>query len=298
MLWTNKLYGCQKQAKGHLQRSCVPCYQQLRHSKKILKELIIRLLYGSHWKRRIHLSWTGYGWVKDDQNKSLQPVTIHDEIELVPDMVLRLIKCGCHSTTPCSSRACSCNYANMKCTIICACYNQGCCNPTSYLVISASPTTYSYALIHHMLYAELADESETQGLKMNKSKTKVVMENDTPVCVNNIHIENVESYIYMGQRNSIKDKNQDKEIQRRITAGWTAFAKHRYIFKSNIGSCLKRQIYNSCVLPAMTYGAETWALTTQAKNKLAAAQTKMESSMLNITYRNRKTNIWVREKTN
>ena len=46
----------------------------------------------------------------------------------------------------------------------------------------------------------------------------------------------------------------------------------------------------------MTYGAETWALTTQAKNKLAAAQTKMERNMLNITYRDRKTNI-IREKT-
>jgi len=47
----------------------------------------------------------------------------------------------------------------------------------------------------------------------------------------------------------------------------------------------------------MTYGAEIWALTIQAMNKLAAAQTKMDRSMLNITYRNRKTNIWVRKKT-
>ena len=47
----------------------------------------------------------------------------------------------------------------------------------------------------------------------------------------------------------------------------------------------------------MTYGAEAWALTSQAKNKLAAAQIKMKSSMLNIAYRDRKTNIWVREKT-
>ena len=46
------------------------------------------------------------------------------------------------------------------------------------------------------------------------------------------------------------------------------------------------------------YGAETWALTTQANNKLAAAQTNMERSMLNITYRDRKTNIWVRETIN
>ena len=33
---------------------------------------------------------------------------------------------------------------------------------------------------------------------------------------------------------------------------------------------------------AMTYGAETWTLTKHAQNKLAAAQTKMERSMLNI----------------
>ena len=34
-----------------------------------------------------------------------------------------------------------------------------------------------------------------------------------------------------------------------------------------------------------------------SKNKLAAAQTKMERSRLNITYRVRTTNIWVGEKT-
>ena len=38
------------------------------------------------------LDSTEYGWVKDDQNKSLQPVTLPDEVELVPEMVLRLIK--------------------------------------------------------------------------------------------------------------------------------------------------------------------------------------------------------------
>ena len=34
--------------------------------------------------------------------------------------------------------------------------------------------------------------------------------------------------------------------------------------------------------------AETWTLTKQAQNKLAAAQTKMERSMLNVTYEDRK----------
>ena len=119
---------------------------------------------------------------------------------------------------------------------------------------------------------------------MNESETKVMVETDTPIYVNNTQIEKVESYTYLGQRYSTRDM----EIQRRITAGWTAFAKHRDIFKGNIRTCLKSQVYNSCVLPAMTYGAETWALTIQAKNKLAAAQTKMERSMLSIIYRTRR----------
>ena len=144
---------------------------------------------------------------------------------------------------------------------------------------------------------QLADESNNQGLKINKSKTKVLMENDILMYVNITQSENVESYIYLGQRYSTRDKNQDKEIQRRITAGRTAFAKHRDIFNDNIWTCLKRHVYNSCVLPTMTFAADTRAPTTQAKNKLAAAQTKMERSMLNITYRDRKTNVWVREKT-
>ena len=122
-----------------------------------------------------------------------------------------------------------------------------------------------------------------------------MMENDTPIYVNNTQVKNIESYIYLGKRYSTRDKKQDKQIQRRIMAGSTAFARHRSIFKGNIGTCLE-QVYDSCALPAMTYGTETWALTSQTNNKLAATQTKMERSMLNITYRARKTNIWVREK--
>ena len=80
-------------------------------------------------------------------------------------------------------------------------------------------------------------------------------------------------------------------------AGWATYAKHRDIFKSNLAICLKRQVYNSCVMPAMTYGAETWTLTKQAQNKLAPAQTKMERSTLNITCKDRNINIWDRERT-
>ena len=142
---------------------------------------------------------------------------------------------------------------------------------------------------------ELSDESRRNGLKMNIAKTNVMVVDNTPINV--MLIENVQCYVYLGQHYRLKEKNQDKEIQRRIMAGWAAYAKHRDIFKSNLSICLKKQVYNSCVLPAVAYDAETWKLTKQAQNKLAAAQTKMERSKLNITYKDRKTNIWVRERT-
>ncbi len=91
---------------------------------------------------------------------------------------------------------------------------------------------------------ELSDESRQMGIKINITKTKVMVVDNTPINVNNVLIENVPGYVYLGQHYSLKEKNQDKEIQRRIMTGWAAYAKHRDIFKSNLAICLKRQVYN------------------------------------------------------
>ena len=90
---------------------------------------------------------------------------------------------------------------------------------------------------------------------MNVAKTKVIVVANIPINMNNVLIENVPGYEYLGQHFSLKEKNQDTEIQRRIMAGWAAYAKHRDIFKSNLAICLKKQVYSSCVKPAMTCGA-------------------------------------------
>ena len=109
-----------------------------------------------------------------------------------------------------------------------------------------------------LMLQELSDESRRMSIKMNIAKANVMLVDNIPINVNNVLIENSQGYVYLGQHYSLKENNQDKEIQRRIVAGWAAYAKHRDIFKSNLAICLKRQGYDSCVLPAMTYGAETW----------------------------------------
>ncbi len=104
-----------------------------------------------------------------------------------------------------------------------------------------------------LMLQELSDVSRRMGLKINIAKSKVMVVDNTPINVNNVQIKNVPGYVYLGQHYSLKEKNQHKQIQRRIMAGWAAYAKHRDIFKSNLAICLKRQVYNSCVLPAMTW---------------------------------------------
>ena len=148
---------------------------------------------------------------------------------------------------------------------------------------------------------DLNTASIKSGLKMNMKKTKVMAGPTTPthtVTVNNITLEQVDEYIYLGQRVSLVDRNLDNEIRRRIKVGWQAFGRHSTIMKGNLRICLKKKIFDQCILPTMTYAAETWTLSSKMEKKLAAAQHNMERSMLNITYKDRKTNKWVREQTN
>ena len=159
-------------------------------------------------------------------------------------------------------------------------------NNTNIETLKAREDTISKALAKCTLNAYQKDEYPRRGRTLYGNIIEEHTENDTQIYVNNIKIENVKSYTYQGQIYSTTDKNQDKEIHRRITAGWIAFAKHRSIFNGSIGTCLKRHLYNSCVFQVHISNNDkscrTWALTTHAKNKLAAAQTKRERSMLNI----------------
>ena len=50
-------------------------------------------------------------------------------------------------------------------------------------------------------------------------------------------------------------------------------------------------------MPVMTYGSETWALTTAQMDALAVAQRKMERIMLGITLRDQRHNTWIQQQT-
>ena len=107
---------------------------------------------------------------------------------------------------------------------------------------------------------DLNRESLKVGLKMHKAKPELCSMNDNDkaqqkiIRVDNTTLEVpvVEEYNYLGQILKLTRDNEH-EIKRRITLGWKAFGRQSKIMKSSLPICLKRKVYNQCVLPTMIY---------------------------------------------
>lgn len=147
---------------------------------------------------------------------------------------------------------------------------------------------------------ELQDEAAKVGLHMNYTKTEFVTntpDTDETISIHGNIIKKTQTYTYLGQAITLGKQNQEMEIDRRIRLGWAAYGKLKHIFNMNIPLLLKSKVYNECILPAVTYGCETWVLTNRIKHKLEVHQRAIERRILGISLRDRKTNQWIREKT-
>ena len=150
---------------------------------------------------------------------------------------------------------------------------------------------------------ELNNEGKKDGMKLNKKKTKIMCNEvarrrpRTGVKIDAEQLEEVTEYKYLGRL--ITSGNElSKEIGERITSGWRRFGDYSHFLRDKkIPTCLKRKIMDTVILPAMTYGAETWTLTKHLERKLAVAQRSMERSLLNITRRDKIRNEIIRSKT-
>ena len=154
-----------------------------------------------------------------------------------------------------------------------------------------------------VMLEQIKEESRKVGLRMNMKKTKVmfnknVVKTNQAIEIGGEIIEEVDEYIYLLVGQKVRaSPGFEEEIKRRISMGWVAFGKHSNIFRSKMPMKLKRQVYNQCVIPVITYGAETWSLTKALEKKLQSSQRAMERKMIGITWRDRKRNTWVRKET-
>lgn len=67
--------------------------------------------------------------------------------------------------------------------------------------------------------------------------------------------------------------------------------------KSHIALSVKRKVFNSFILPCLTYGCQTWALIKTQKAKIQVCQRKIERNMLGITPREKISNSKIKKKT-
>ena len=140
---------------------------------------------------------------------------------------------------------------------------------------------------------ETAEETEIMTTKLNTESKKDGMFNkfakEKDIIIENQSIEKAEENVYLGTITKMS-KKLDIELSRRITAGWMAFWKYKDVLKSELPICMKRKIFNQCILPVLTYGCETGTSTKKINQILAVTQRAMEKSMLGITRRDRKSN--------
>ena len=90
---------------------------------------------------------------------------------------------------------------------------------------------------------------------MNLNKTKIMCNQYTQerqLTMENHNIEQVHEYNYLGQLVH-SDGKQEHEINKRLKTRWRTVGKHSSIFRSKMPTCLKRKVFDQCVLPAMTY---------------------------------------------
>ncbi|CAH2098347.1 unnamed protein product [Euphydryas editha] len=136
---------------------------------------------------------------------------------------------------------------------------------------------------------QLSDQSAKAGLTMNTNKTKIMTNSSKShnILVNMQQIEYVDEYIYLGQLIAT-NKSMHKEIDRRIANTWKRYWSLSEIMKDRDMSIkVKRKVYNICILPCLTYGCQTWALTENLANKINTCQNSMERSVIGVKRRDK-----------
>ena len=155
----------------------------------------------------------------------------------------------------------------------------------------------SQQIIQQMLQ-EIHNKSKSVGLQLNFNKTKIMTNHiKHPILIGNHQIEYVSEYIYLGQTISFTNRS-DKEINRRITLTWKKFWSLAFILlNKKIAINLKRTIIDSCLLPTLIYGCQTWSLTAAQKLSITRCQRKIERKILNISLKDHIPSEVIRSRT-
>lgn len=140
--------------------------------------------------------------------------------------------------------------------------------------------------------------SKDVGLGISLQKTKIMTNyNETPMYIDNTEIAYVQNFVYLGKEISFNPSNNIEEIDRRIKKTWNKFWSMKEILKSRLPLNLKKKVIDSCLLPTMTYGSQTWKYTQAAKHKITTCQRAIERNVMKIKLKDKIRHSEIRAKT-
>ena len=124
------------------------------------------------------------------------------------------------------------------------------------------------------------------GLKTNEGKTKYMTNHagSEDMLTDQEKNEEVTEFKYLGQtthKRPYKRRNLCQD-QSSMELFWGKKTPKEIPQDRKLPISLKKQVMDQCVLPAMTYGCQTWSLNKQLTNKLKTAQRAMERKMLGL----------------
>ncbi|KAK6729601.1 hypothetical protein RB195_006570 [Necator americanus] len=153
---------------------------------------------------------------------------------------------------------------------------------TDDIVLFSSSTNEAETMLN-----ELNEAGKRIGLRINRKKTQFMKNahcEDGGVQLEGSQIVETPSYVYLG-RSMNMENDLKEELNRRMRAAWAAFAAVREATDQLTDQDLRAHLFDSTVLPALCYAAETWTDTAATSRKLLTTHRALERCLLKFKRR-------------
>ncbi|VDM64587.1 unnamed protein product [Angiostrongylus costaricensis] len=124
------------------------------------------------------------------------------------------------------------------------------------------------------------------GLRLNLTKT-VFMKNElvshAPFTLNGTNFSECSIDIYLGREINVLN-DLTPELSRIKQSAWKAFKSIEDVVKRTRNTQLHARVYDSTVLPALTYASETWSLSKQDERSLDVNERTVKRAMPGVSH--------------
>ncbi|EYC04560.1 hypothetical protein Y032_0087g2080 [Ancylostoma ceylanicum] len=135
------------------------------------------------------------------------------------------------------------------------------------------------------MLADFDDACGKIGLQLNLTKTMFMRNGwvpSTPFSLNGTTFSDCSSYVYLGREVNMMN-DYAPGMDRRKRAAWGAYKSIEEVVIKTKNTRLRVYLFNTTVLPALTYALETSALRKQDENAISTIERSIERVMLELT---------------